>query len=106
MDETGLSLNRHSSFVIAERGSGSVFTATSNREHVILTCLASASGYAGKPYFICPRKVPNFLGHNFVGSKVNHSDSGYLNDIIFEDWVEFFIHDIKSTRGDLHCGAS
>jgi len=101
MDESGFSLNMHSRYVIAEKGAKNAFTLTSNnREHVTIISYAAASGDSGRPYFITPRKVNNFLGDNFQGSKVNHSSSGYINDAIIDDWVDFFVQDIRALRGD------
>ena len=52
MDETGLYMNKHSKYVIAEKGAKNVLLVTpENREHITLICHASASGQAGRPKF-------------------------------------------------------
>ena len=103
MDETGLHPNLKQNYVLAARGSRSVYCLTSeSREHLTIVAHASADGASGRPYFILPRNIKNFLGNCFEGSKVGHSSSGYMNDQLFEDWCEFFVDEIRSTRPACH----
>ena len=101
MDETGLYLNRFSRYVIAEKGAQNVFSVTSeSREHTTIICYASAAGLCGSPYFITPKQIQGFLGNRFPGAQVGVTKSGYINNSLFEDWIEFFIRDIRTSRGD------
>ena len=101
MDETALYVNRHSKYIIAEKGAKNVFLITSdNREHVTLMYHASASGKIGCLYFILPHKVADFFGDSFKGSKHSITKTAHINDIIFEEWTRFFLEDIKATRGN------
>jgi len=101
MDETAISMNKHSKYVISQKGVKDAFFITSeNRQHVTLVGHASASGFAGHPFFILPRKTKDFPGQFLKDSKVTITQSAYMNDLIFDEWAAFFIKDIKEVRGD------
>jgi hypothetical protein len=101
MDETGFQPNKKLGYVIASRGSKNVFALCSEcRDHLTIVAFASALGINGRPMFITPRKIPNFLGEYFPGALVASSSSGYINDNLFADWCQFFVKEIQEIRGD------
>jgi len=103
MDETGLNPSFGNSYVIAQKGQKSVKVLTSEiRDHLTIVAYASAEGYSGNPFFILAKKVNNFLGSRFPGSKFSVSASGYMNDAVFEEWCEFLIDDLRPRRQAPH----
>jgi len=91
MDETAIQANKRLGYVIAQRGAKNVISLCSeNREHLTVVRFASPLGVCGRPIFITPRHIPNFLESHFTGSKIVESDSGYINDKLFAELVWFF----------------
>jgi len=89
MDETGFYLDQHSKYVIAETGTRNVISiASENREHATVVCHAAASGKCGRPYFLIPRNINNFLENHFEGSQVMMTSKGYMDNNAFEEWAK------------------
>jgi len=103
MDETGLQPCAANRYVIAQKGKKSVQALTSeSRDHLTMVAYASAEGCSGNPFFILPKRIVNFLGSHFPGSKSAVSGSGYMNDTVFEEWCEFLVEDLRPRRQAPH----
>jgi len=101
LDETSLSPNQKGKFVLAEKGKKTVTSIVSeSREHLTIIVHASANGQTGNPMFIAPRKINNFLGNHFPGSKIGYSSSGYMNDLLFVEWSQHFVKNIEQILED------
>ena len=94
MDESGLPLNNAPGKIVATKGSREVVKLTSveRGENVTLVACCSASGVFIPPFVI-------FKGVRFremykqdlpPGSEMSMSDSGYINEDIFLQWLKHF----------------
>ncbi|XP_030037459.2 uncharacterized protein LOC115452978 [Manduca sexta] len=95
VDETSISTVQKNSKILAERGEKQVGKATSAERGSTTTvvCAISAAGQYIPPFFIFKRKRMNALllkgsNPNMVASV---SDSGWINDSLFIDWLQHFI---------------
>ncbi|KAK2578456.1 hypothetical protein KPH14_012020 [Odynerus spinipes] len=102
IDETGISTVQKNSKILAPKGLKQVAKATSGERGVTTTvvCAVSANGIYVPPVFIFKRKRMNELllkgCNNDMIATV--SDSGWINESIFVDYLHHFISFVKPTK--------
>ena len=90
-DETGVSIVHKPGKVIAELGRHNVYSVTSaekGRTHTVLSCV-STSSFVLPPCIVYPRKksVPDNLREGaYAGTLFASSESGWINNDIYQDW--------------------
>ncbi|CAK1553158.1 unnamed protein product, partial [Leptosia nina] len=104
VDETGISTVQRNQKIVAVRGQKQVGKATSAERGCTTTvvCAFSAGGQYIPPFFIFKRKRMNPLllkgsNPNMVGAV---SDSGWINESLFVDWLHHFISYAKPSKED------
>lgn len=102
IDETGISTVQKNSKILAPRGLKQVAKATSGERGVTTTavCAVSANGIYVPPMFIFKRKRMSELllkGCN-TDMIATVSDSGWINESIFVDYLQHFISFVKPTK--------
>lgn len=104
VDETGISTVQKNQRIVAVKGQKQVGKATSAERGSTTTvvCAFSAAGQYIPPFFIYKRKRMNpQLLHgsnpNMVGAV---SDSGWINESLFVDWLHHFITYAKPSKKD------
>lgn len=101
VDETGISNVQRNSRILAPKGQKQVGMATSGERGTTTTvvCAFSASGRYVPPFFIFKRKRMN--AHLLRGGNADMiaavSDSGWINEHLFVDWLHHFISFAKPT---------
>ncbi|CAH2101982.1 unnamed protein product [Euphydryas editha] len=104
VDETGISTVQKNYKVLAPKGLKQIGKATSGERGVTTTvvCAVSASGIYVPPMFIFKRKRMNELlvkgCNNDMVATI--SDSGWINESIFIDYLRHFISFVKPTKED------
>lgn len=104
VDETGISTVQKNQKIVAIRGQKQVGKATSAERGSTTTvvCAFSAAGQYIPPFFIFKRKRMN--PQLLKGSNLNMvgavSDSGWINESLFVDWLHHFISYAKPTKED------
>jgi hypothetical protein len=101
MDETGFQTHEKRRKVVAVRGSKNVWTKSISADfHLSLVAACSASGHIAPPTFILPgsRVKRDVLNNCAVkGTTVSTTESGFINEKIFFQWIQKFSQCIPST---------
>lgn len=101
VDETGISNVQRNSRILAPKGQKQVGMAVSGERGTTTTvvCAFSASGKYIPPFFIFKRKRmnPQLLRGGNANMVAAVSDSGWINENLFVDWVHHFISYAKPT---------
>lgn len=104
IDETGISTVQKNYKILAPKGLKQIAKATSGERGVTTTvvCAVSASGVYVPPMFIFKRKRMNELLVKGCNSDMiaTVSDSGWINESIFLDYLKHFISFVKPTKED------
>lgn len=102
IDETGISTVQKNSKILAPKGLKQVAKATSGERSVTTTvvCAVSANGIYVPPMFIFKRKRMSELllkgcNRDMIATV---SDSGWINESIFVDYLQHFISFVKPTK--------
>lgn len=102
IDETGISTVQKNYKILAPKGLKQIAKATSGERGVTTTvvCAVSASGTYVPPMFIFKRKRMNELLLKGCNSDMiaTVSDSGWINESIFLDYLRHFISIVKPTK--------
>ena len=102
-DETGITIVHKPSRVFAELGRRNVYSITSaerGKTHTVMACV-SASGYVLPPMMVYPRKraVPENMKVGAVANTLfKSSENGWINSIIYLEWLKFFVQNIPPLR--------
>ena len=103
IDETGISVVHKPGKVFSAVGRKHVYSIASGEKgktHTVVVCV-SASGNAIPPLMIYPRKraVPESMRNGAVpGTKFMTSDSGWITQELYLEWLKFFIASIPPAR--------
>lgn len=101
VDETGISNVQRNSKILAPKGQKQVGMVTSGERGITTTvvCAFNASGNYVPPFFIFKRKRMNeqLLRGSNTGMIAAVSDSGWINEKLFIDWLHHFIDHVKPT---------
>lgn len=104
IDETGITTVHKNYKILAPKGVKQIAKATSGERGVTTTvvCAVSASGIYVPPMFIFKRKRMNELLLKGCNSDMiaTVSDSGWINESIFLDYLRHFISFVKPTKED------
>lgn len=104
IDETGISTVQKNYKILAPKGVKQIGKATSGERGVTTTvvCAVSASGLYVPPMFIFKRKRMNALLVKDCNSDMiaTVSDSGWINESIFIDYLRHFLSFVKPTKED------
>ena len=104
VDETGISNIQRNSKILAPKGQKQVGMATSGERGSTTTvvCAFSASGKYIPPFFVFKRKRMNdqLLRGGNVDMLATVSDSGWINENLFVDWLNHFMSFAKPTKDE------
>ena len=104
VDETGISNVQRNSKILALKGQKQVGMATSAERGSTTTvvCAFSASGKYIPPFFVFKRKRMNnqLLRGGNADMLATVSDSGWINENLFVDWLNHFISFAKPTKDE------
>ena len=102
VDETGITIDQRNSRILAPKGQKQVGMATSGERGTTTTvvCAFNASGNYIPPFFIFKRKRLNSQllqggAENMIAAV---SDSGWINENLFVDWLQHFISFSKPSK--------
>ena len=102
MDETGFQITGRLQKVLARRGSRNVhkIQAGDSQQHVTLVPTISAGGTYIPPMFIFKgvRVIPTLLQGALAGSVMAFTETGYMRENVFRQYVEHFARSIPSVR--------
>ena len=93
--ETGINVVHKPGKIVAEIGRRKVWAVTSaerGRTHTVLTCI-NASDQSLPPMIIFPRKrmKDNLKNGTLPGTMFACSESGWINQSLFLDWLNFLL---------------
>lgn len=92
MDETGMPLNNRPSLVIGKKGEATSITSKERGENVTVVAAMSAAGQFIPPFVIFKgkRNHAEWQDNMPPGTKVTMTESGYINEPTFLEWMKHF----------------
>ena len=102
MDETGFSLSSRLQHVLAKKNSRSVskVAASNTTDHISVVSTISAAGISIPPLIIYTGKrvIENLLEGAPPGTVMGFTEKGYMQESLFNQYIEHFIKSIPATR--------
>ncbi len=99
-DEVGISGLGGSNLVVASRYARRIYQLQGTKEHVTIMGCYSTTGVYIPPFFIFSgqRIGQGLMDGAPIGSVVGMSESGWMNEHLFYQWLQFFTSAIPPTR--------
>jgi hypothetical protein len=99
VDETGFSICHKPQKILALKGKKQVgqLTSAEKGKNITVVCAVSAAGNYVPPAFIFPRvrMKDELMDHSPPGSIGFGSQTGWINEDLFSDWFDHFLHFVK-----------
>jgi hypothetical protein len=104
VDETGISTVQKPAKILAPKGQKQVGSVISweRGKNVTVVCAVSAVGQFISPMFIFPRARMNsqLMRDGPVGAIYRCSKNGWINEVLFFEWLKHFQKHVKSSEED------